>query len=160
MLIPGDDIVMTSLPLAHVFRCLFTFVLVSASRWLAEIWQLSQWGATGELDVEFKFQRHSCKLLSFSCPAARAPRKACSQAKWKLRVQTTSCKRPLTLRIFGDRLGKVRLYFFMTNTDIIILQKCPFEAITIINLPSNLEKETTHRYSANSFKLHRFVLAA
>ena len=37
------------------------------------------------------------------------------------------------------------------------LQKCPFEAITIINLPSNLEKETTHRYSANSFKLHRFV---
>lgn len=35
------------------------------------------------------------------------------------------------------------------------LQKCPFEAISIINLPSNLEKETTHRYSANSFKLHR-----
>lgn len=34
-------------------------------------------------------------------------------------------------------------------------QKCPFEAITIINLPSNLEKDTTHRYSANSFKLHR-----
>ena len=25
----------------------------------------------------------------------------------------------------------------------------------IINLPKNLEKETTHRYSANSFKLHR-----
>ena len=37
------------------------------------------------------------------------------------------------------------------------LQKCPFEAITIINLPSNLEKDTTHRYSANSFKLHRYV---
>jgi len=35
------------------------------------------------------------------------------------------------------------------------LQKCPFEAITIINLPSDLEKDTTHRYSANSFKLHR-----
>ena len=35
------------------------------------------------------------------------------------------------------------------------LQKCPFEAISIINLPSNLEKDTTHRYSANSFKLHR-----
>jgi len=34
-------------------------------------------------------------------------------------------------------------------------KKCPFEAITIINLPSNLKKETTHRYSANSFKLHR-----
>lgn len=37
----------------------------------------------------------------------------------------------------------------------ICAKKCPFEAITIINLPSNLEKETTHRYNANSFKLHR-----
>ena len=35
-------------------------------------------------------------------------------------------------------------------------QKCPFEAINIINLPSNLEKDTTHRYNANSFKLHRY----
>ena len=34
-------------------------------------------------------------------------------------------------------------------------KKCPFEAISIINLPTNLEKDTTHRYSANSFKLHR-----
>merc|ERR1712076_347022 len=37
----------------------------------------------------------------------------------------------------------------------ICVKKCPFEAITIINLPSNLSKETTHRYGANSFKLHR-----
>merc|ERR1719430_437469 len=37
----------------------------------------------------------------------------------------------------------------------ICVKKCPFEAINIINLPSNLSKETTHRYSANSFKLHR-----
>lgn len=28
-------------------------------------------------------------------------------------------------------------------------------AINIINLPTNLEKQVTHRYSANSFKLHR-----
>jgi ATP-binding cassette subfamily E protein 1 len=34
-------------------------------------------------------------------------------------------------------------------------KKCPFEAISIINLPSNLEKDTTHRYGPNSFKLHR-----
>ncbi len=33
--------------------------------------------------------------------------------------------------------------------------RCPFEAITIINLPTNLENEVTHRYRANSFKLHR-----
>jgi len=37
----------------------------------------------------------------------------------------------------------------------ICTKKCPFEAITIINLPSNLESETTHRYGGNSFKLHR-----
>ena len=37
----------------------------------------------------------------------------------------------------------------------ICVKKCPFEAISIINLPANLEKETTHRYGPNSFKLHR-----
>ena len=36
-----------------------------------------------------------------------------------------------------------------------LAQKCPFDAIMIINLPKNLEKETTHRYGPNSFKLHR-----
>lgn len=36
-----------------------------------------------------------------------------------------------------------------------MLKKCPYGAISIINLPSNLEKDTTHRYSMNSFKLHR-----
>ncbi|XP_055895385.1 ATP-binding cassette sub-family E member 1-like [Biomphalaria glabrata] len=34
-------------------------------------------------------------------------------------------------------------------------KKCPLEALSVINLPSNLKKDTTHRYSANSFKLHR-----
>lgn len=34
-------------------------------------------------------------------------------------------------------------------------KKCPFGAIHIINLPTNLETQVTHRYSANSFKLHR-----
>lgn len=33
--------------------------------------------------------------------------------------------------------------------------RCPFEAIAIINLPTNLESEVTHRYTANAFKLHR-----
>ena len=37
----------------------------------------------------------------------------------------------------------------------ICVKKCPFEAIQIINLPKNLEKETTHRYGPNTFKLHR-----
>ena len=60
-------LVMTSLPLAHAFQCLFTFALVSASCWLAEIWQLSWQGATGKLEAKFKFQRRSCNL-SFLFP--------------------------------------------------------------------------------------------
>ena len=58
-------LVMTSLPLARVFQCSFTFALVSASCWLAEIWQLIRRGATGELEV-----RRSCKL-SFLFPPRR-----------------------------------------------------------------------------------------
>lgn len=37
----------------------------------------------------------------------------------------------------------------------ICVKKCPFEAINVINLPTNLVHQVTHRYSANSFKLHR-----
>eukprot|EP00922_Rhytidocystis_sp_ex-Travisia-forbesii_P052373 GHVS01077687.1.p1 GENE.GHVS01077687.1~~GHVS01077687.1.p1 ORF type:complete len:331 (+),score=33.59 GHVS01077687.1:84-1076(+) len=37
----------------------------------------------------------------------------------------------------------------------ICVKKCPFEAISIINLPKDLGKETTHRFGANTFKLHR-----
>ncbi|CAG8948142.1 unnamed protein product [Penicillium salamii] len=37
-------------------------------------------------------------------------------------------------------------------------KKCPFGAIHIINLPTNLETQVTHRYSANSFKLHRLPM--
>ncbi|GLD99698.1 hypothetical protein PINS_up008424 [Pythium insidiosum] len=40
----------------------------------------------------------------------------------------------------------------------ICVKKCPFEAINIINLPKDLESNTTHRYSANSFKLHRLPM--
>ena len=68
-------LVMTSLPLARVSRqCLFTFVLVSASRWLAENWQLSRRETTGKLEVEFKFQRLIvASSSSFSHSATRAP---------------------------------------------------------------------------------------
>lgn len=37
----------------------------------------------------------------------------------------------------------------------ICVKKCPFGAISIINLPRNLERDTTHRYGPNAFKLHR-----
>ncbi|KAK6222243.1 Fe-S cluster-binding ribosome biosynthesis protein [Pestalotiopsis sp. IQ-011] len=34
-------------------------------------------------------------------------------------------------------------------------KKCPFGAINIINLPTNLDSMVTHRYGPNTFKLHR-----
>ncbi|CAF3249897.1 unnamed protein product [Rotaria sp. Silwood2] len=37
----------------------------------------------------------------------------------------------------------------------ICVEKCPFDVTTIINLPTNLDKETAHRYGPNSFKLYR-----
>ena len=37
----------------------------------------------------------------------------------------------------------------------ICVKKCPFDAVNIINLPKDLENNTTHRYGPNSFKLHR-----
>lgn len=37
----------------------------------------------------------------------------------------------------------------------ICVKKCPFGAIEIINLPKDLDKDTTHRYGSNQFKLHR-----
>ena len=37
----------------------------------------------------------------------------------------------------------------------ICVKKCPLDAIMIINLPKSLEKQTTHRYGQNGFKLHR-----
>ena len=47
----------------------FRFVLLF---WLVEIWQLSQWGATRELEEEFKFQRSSGKLSFFFLPRCQS----------------------------------------------------------------------------------------
>jgi ferredoxin len=40
----------------------------------------------------------------------------------------------------------------------ICVKQCPFDAISIINLPKSLERDTTHRYGPNSFKLHRLPM--
>lgn len=38
----------------------------------------------------------------------------------------------------------------------ICVKKCPFKAISIVNLPDELEKECSHRFGPNTFKLYRF----
>jgi len=37
----------------------------------------------------------------------------------------------------------------------ICVRKCPFGALAIVNLPEELEKECSHRYGPNAFKLYR-----
>jgi ATP-binding cassette subfamily E protein 1 len=37
----------------------------------------------------------------------------------------------------------------------ICVRKCPFKAISIVNLPDELEKDCTHRFGPNAFKLFR-----
>jgi ATP-binding cassette subfamily E protein 1 len=40
----------------------------------------------------------------------------------------------------------------------ICIKKCPFGAISIVNIPDELEEEASHRFSANSFKLYRLPI--
>ncbi|GAB4861916.1 hypothetical protein Ancab_037171 [Ancistrocladus abbreviatus] len=40
----------------------------------------------------------------------------------------------------------------------ICVKNCLFEAIQIINLPKDLDEDTTHRYGPNPFKLHRLPI--
>jgi ATP-binding cassette subfamily E protein 1 len=40
----------------------------------------------------------------------------------------------------------------------ICVKKCPFKAISIVNLPDELEKDCSHRFNANSFKLFRLPM--
>jgi ATP-binding cassette subfamily E protein 1 len=37
----------------------------------------------------------------------------------------------------------------------ICVKKCPFKAISVVNLPDELEKDCTHRFGPNTFKLYR-----
>ena len=37
----------------------------------------------------------------------------------------------------------------------ICVKKCPFKAISIVNLPDELQVECTHRFGPNTFKLFR-----
>jgi len=37
----------------------------------------------------------------------------------------------------------------------ICIKKCPFKAISIVNLPDELEKDRSHRFGQNTFKLYR-----
>lgn len=84
--------------------------------------------------------RQECKR---SCPVVRMGPGATGQVTGKLCIEVSS----------SSKIAQISEELCIGCG--ICVKKCPFEAVQIINLPSNLSNETTHRYSQNSFKLHR-----
>ncbi|CDO93335.1 unnamed protein product [Kluyveromyces dobzhanskii CBS 2104] len=85
-----------------------------------------------------------------------------SEDKCKPKKCRQECKRSCPVVKTGKLCIEVmptsKIAFISENLCIgcgICVKKCPFDAIMIINLPTNLDSQVTHRYSANSFKLHR-----
>ena len=66
MLIGGDDVIVTNdnhyPSLAHVFQCLFTFMLVSALCRLAEIWLLKSTRSHRGIGVGIQIPKHPREL--------------------------------------------------------------------------------------------------
>ncbi|KAJ1725137.1 Fe-S cluster-binding ribosome biosynthesis protein [Coemansia biformis] len=88
-----------------------------------------------------------------------------SQDKCKPKKCRQECKRVCPV----NKTGKLVVDVWPTSKTALIaedlcigcgmcVKKCPFGAITIINLPTSLTREITHRYGANSFKLHRLPM--
>lgn len=76
------------------------------------------------------------------------------------------CKQECSKQCPVNKIGKLCIEVKPTSTICMIseplcigcgmcVKRCPFQAIKIINLPKGLSSQVTHRYGANSFKLHR-----
>jgi len=61
----------------------------------------------------------------------------------------------LCIEIDVNKTAKISEQLCISTCNI-CTKHCPFDAIKVINLPTNLSSSITHRYGANSFKLHRF----
>ncbi len=57
------------------------------------------------------------------------------------------------IEIDQSKLGKPVIYEETCIGCNICVKKCPFEAISIVNVPDNLSKEVIHRYGTNGFEL-------
>lgn len=72
------------------------------------------------------------------------------------------CKRSCPVNRIGKACITVKKDSKISNISEILcigcgacVKACPFDAITIINLPTSLEKQISHRFYSNGFKLHR-----
>ena len=61
--------------------------------------------------------------------------------------------------IVKDTDGKVKVNEeVITDADRIAANKCPFEALTMVNLPEELNQEPIHRYPPNGFALYKLPI--
>lgn len=67
-------------------------------------------------------------------------------------MKVNKYKKVLIYKIFLQITNELLISFLHLH------QSCPFNALKIVNLPSNLEKELVHSYGLNSFKLHRLPI--
>lgn len=102
-------------------------------------------------------------------PLRPLPTNACLHGNSQLQCKPKKCRQECKRSCPVVRTGKLcievtpesKIAFISERLCIgcgICAKKCPFGAIHIINLPTNLETEVTHRYQANSFKLHRLPM--
>ena len=80
------------------------------------------------------------------------------------RCKSKRCGRPC-YRFCPPVRNKIEAIYFENNMPIIVetlcvgcgicVKKCPFDALSIVNLPDELEEECTHRFGPNTFKLFR-----
>ena len=87
------------------------------------------------LDLDRCKPKHCTKLCLRFCPMVRSHVEA--------------------VRIEGDK--PVIVESLCTGCGICV-KKCPFGAITIVNLPDELEKDCSHRFGENAFKLFRLPM--
>lgn len=58
----------------------------------------------------------------------------------------------------GEQQSKPTIFELLCSGCGICVRRCPFESITIVNLPEELEGECAHRFGVNAFKLYRMLV--